>query len=120
MRVQARTTAGRPSNAVPVAIHAPGRPCRDAVDWFCESVEHATRAPFVVLARVDLDLRLVPRDPRYFVNLTTSVIFTDVKQRTRSDFVTEPPAGKTALRRSSSVSGNIVSHPGPHAARIVG
>jgi len=59
--VQARTPDGRPSNAVPIAVHAPGQPCRDAVDWFRESVEHAARAGFVVLARVSLDIHLAPR-----------------------------------------------------------
>src|ERR1035441_9839077 len=59
--VQARTPDGRPSNAVPIAVHAPGQACRDDVDWFRESVEHATRAGFVVLARVSLDIKLGPR-----------------------------------------------------------
>jgi uncharacterized protein (TIGR03437 family) len=59
--VLARAPDGRPSNAVPIAVHAPGQACRDEGDWFRESVEHATRAGFVVLARVSLDLKLGPR-----------------------------------------------------------
>jgi hypothetical protein len=64
--VQARTPDGRPSNAVPIAVHAPGQTCRDEVDWFRESVEHAARAGFVVLARVSLDIRLVPHSGSQF------------------------------------------------------
>src|ERR1039457_2548222 len=59
--VQARAPDGRPSNAVPIAVHAPGQACRDEVDWFRESVEHAARAGFVVLARVSLYIKLAPR-----------------------------------------------------------
>jgi uncharacterized protein (TIGR03437 family) len=56
--LQARAPDGRPSNAVPMAVHAPGQACRDDVDWFRESVEHAARAGFVALARVSLDIQL--------------------------------------------------------------
>jgi uncharacterized protein (TIGR03437 family) len=59
--VQARTRDGRPSNVIPMAVHAPGQACRDEVDWFRESVEHATRAGFVALARVSMAIKLVPR-----------------------------------------------------------
>ena len=59
--VQARGRDGRPSNVIPIAVHAPGDTCHDEVDWFRESVEHASRAGFVVLARVSLDLKLVLR-----------------------------------------------------------
>jgi uncharacterized protein (TIGR03437 family) len=59
--VQARTPDGRPSNVIPIAVHAPGQACRDEVDWFRTSVEHATRAGFVALARVSLGIRLAPR-----------------------------------------------------------
>ncbi len=54
--VQARTADGRPSNAIPIAVHAPGEPCRDGLDWFREGVEHATRAGFVLLTRVAIDV----------------------------------------------------------------
>ena len=64
--VLARTPDGRPSNAVPIAVHAPGQACRDEVDWFRDSVEHAARAGFVVLARVSLDIRFVPRSGSQF------------------------------------------------------
>src|ERR1019366_7119977 len=50
----------------PIAVHAPGQPCRDEVDWFRDSVEHAARAGFVVLARVSLDIRLVPHSGSQF------------------------------------------------------
>ena len=59
--VLARAPDGRPSNAVPIAVHAPGQACRDEVDWFRESVEHATRAGFVALARVSLDIKVSSR-----------------------------------------------------------
>jgi uncharacterized protein (TIGR03437 family) len=59
--VQARTRDGRPSNVIPIAVHAPGQACRDEVDWFRESVEHATRAGFVALARVSMAIKLAPR-----------------------------------------------------------
>ena len=59
--VQARTRDGRPSNVIPMAVHAPGQACRDEVDWFRESVEHATRAGFVALARVSMAIKLAPR-----------------------------------------------------------
>ena len=59
--VQARTRDGRPSNVMPMAVHAPGQACRDEVDWFRESVEHATRAGFVALARVSMAIKLAPR-----------------------------------------------------------
>jgi uncharacterized protein (TIGR03437 family) len=59
--VQARTRDGRPSNVIPIAVHAPGQACRDDVDWFRESVEHAARAGFVALARVSLAIKLAPR-----------------------------------------------------------
>src|ERR1017187_4061497 len=64
--VQARTRDDRPSNAVPIAVHAPGQACRDAVDWFRDSVEHAARAGFVVLARVSIDIRFVPHSGSQF------------------------------------------------------
>jgi uncharacterized protein (TIGR03437 family) len=64
--VQARTRDGRPSNAVPIAVHAPGEACRDEVDWFRDSVEHAARAGFVVLARVSIDIRFVPHSGSQF------------------------------------------------------
>jgi uncharacterized protein (TIGR03437 family) len=57
--VAGRTPEGRPTNVVPIAIHPPGRPCRDAVDWFRESVEHTANAGFFVLARISLDSGLV-------------------------------------------------------------
>jgi uncharacterized protein (TIGR03437 family) len=59
--VQARTPDGRPSNVIPIAVHAPGQACRDEVDWFRESVEHAARAGFVALARVSLAINPAPR-----------------------------------------------------------
>jgi hypothetical protein len=59
--VQARTRDGRPSNVIPIAVHAPGQACRDEVDWFRESVEHAARAGFVALARVSMAIKLAPR-----------------------------------------------------------
>ncbi len=49
--VQARAD-GRPSNVIGIAIHPAGQACRDEVDWFPESVRHAARAGFVVLARI--------------------------------------------------------------------
>jgi uncharacterized protein (TIGR03437 family) len=55
--VQARTSDGRPSNAVPIAVHPPGEACRDDLDWFRDSVEHAARAGFVALVRVSLELK---------------------------------------------------------------
>jgi len=58
--VQARTPDGRPSNAIPIAVHAPGEPCRDELDWFREGVERATRAGFLALARISLDMHLAP------------------------------------------------------------
>jgi uncharacterized protein (TIGR03437 family) len=58
--VQARARDGRPSNAIAIAVHAPGHACHDEVDWFRDSVEHAARAGFVVLARVSIDIRFVP------------------------------------------------------------
>ena len=58
---QARTRDGRPSNAIPIAVHAPGEVCRDQFDWFRESVEKAKRAGFVALARVSIDMHIAPR-----------------------------------------------------------
>ncbi len=64
--VQARTPDGRPSNVIPVAVHPPGQACHDAVDWFRDSVEHATSAGFVLLARLSLDIHLAPHSgPRF-------------------------------------------------------
>ena len=57
--VQARTRDGRPSNAVAIAVHAPGQACRDDLDWFRDSVEHAAHAGFVALVRVSLELKPV-------------------------------------------------------------
>jgi len=63
--VQARA-AGRPSNVIGIAIHPIGRDCRDQFDWFRESVEHATRAGFVVLARILLGAQAsAGADPGY-------------------------------------------------------
>jgi uncharacterized protein (TIGR03437 family) len=59
--VLARTPEGRTTNAAHIAVHAPGQPCRDELDWFRESVERADRAGFIVLARVSLDARFAPR-----------------------------------------------------------
>jgi uncharacterized protein (TIGR03437 family) len=64
--VLARTADGRTSNAVHMEVHAPGQPCRDEVDWFRESVEHADRAGFVVLAHVSLDVHPTPRAGEQF------------------------------------------------------
>jgi len=58
--LQVRTLDGRPSNAIPIAVHAPGEPCRDELDWFREGVEQATRAGFLALARISLDMHLAP------------------------------------------------------------
>jgi uncharacterized protein (TIGR03437 family) len=54
--VQARTADHRPSNAIPIAVHTPGEPCRDELDWFREGVEQAGRAGFVALARISIDV----------------------------------------------------------------
>ena len=54
--VQARA-AGRPSNVIGIAIHPVGQACQDQVDWFQDSVRHAARAGFVVLARISLDAK---------------------------------------------------------------
>ena len=54
--VEARTADNRPTNAVPIAVHPAGEPCRDDLDWFREGVEHARRAGFVALARVSMDI----------------------------------------------------------------
>ena len=54
--VQARA-AGRPSNVIGIAIHQVGQGCQDQVDWFQDSVRHAARAGFVVLARIALDAK---------------------------------------------------------------
>jgi uncharacterized protein (TIGR03437 family) len=58
--VQARTLDGLPSNAIPIAVHAPGEPCRDELDWFREGVEKARRAGFLALARISIDMHLGP------------------------------------------------------------
>jgi uncharacterized protein (TIGR03437 family) len=49
--VQARA-AGRPSNVIGIAIHPVGQPCQDQFDWFHDSMLHAARGGFVVLARI--------------------------------------------------------------------
>jgi len=54
--VQARTADHRPSNAIPIAVHTPGEPCRDELGWFREGVEQARRAGFVALARISIDV----------------------------------------------------------------
>ena len=54
--VQARTADHRPTNAAAIAVHAPGEPCRDALDWFREGVETARQAGFVALARISVDI----------------------------------------------------------------
>jgi uncharacterized protein (TIGR03437 family) len=64
--VQALTLDGRPTNAVPVAIHPAGQACRDEVDWFRESVENAARAGFLVLARISMDVHFTPRAGSHF------------------------------------------------------
>ncbi|MGD0869133.1 MAG: hypothetical protein ABSB88_06260 [Bryobacteraceae bacterium] len=51
--VQARA-AGRPGNVIGIAIHPVGHACQDQVAWFHDSVLHAARAGFVVLARISL------------------------------------------------------------------
>lgn len=50
---------GRVTNFAAIAVHPPGEPCRDRLDWFRESVEHASTAGFAVLARISL---LLDRD----------------------------------------------------------
>jgi uncharacterized protein (TIGR03437 family) len=50
--VQAVTPAGRASNTVSLAIHEPGRPCSDRVDWFREPAATARNMGFLILARV--------------------------------------------------------------------
>jgi len=47
-------TTGRPTNFTAARIHAPNEPCHDQVDWFRDTVEHATSAGVVALARITL------------------------------------------------------------------
>jgi len=54
--VEGRTADNRPTNGVGIAVHAPGEPCRDALDWYRESAEQARRAGFVALARISVDV----------------------------------------------------------------
>ncbi|MDE3164861.1 MAG: hypothetical protein KGN36_03570 [Acidobacteriota bacterium] len=54
--VQGRVPGGPSSNVVPIALHAAGEPCHDAVDWLRRSVEQSARAGYLVLARISLDL----------------------------------------------------------------
>jgi hypothetical protein len=63
--VQAVTGDGRSTNSIPVAIHPPGQPCPDDVDWFRESVEHAPRAGYFVLARIAIAIEIAHKGERY-------------------------------------------------------
>lgn len=56
----ARAAEGAVSNALALAIHASGVPCRDQVAWFRGALEHATRGGYVLLARIQLDAPLLP------------------------------------------------------------
>ncbi len=53
--------SGGTANAMAAAIHPPGQPCHDAVDWFRGAVEQAGNAGYVVLARIQLDSSFVAR-----------------------------------------------------------
>jgi len=59
--VLARVPGGPASNVIAAAIHPAGLPCHDPVDWFRGAVEHATRAGYVVLARIQMDSGVVAR-----------------------------------------------------------
>ena len=63
--VQLLTRDGRSTNSIPIAIHPRGEPCRDDVDWFRESVLHAPRAGYLVLARLSLDIEIAHKGSRY-------------------------------------------------------
>jgi uncharacterized protein (TIGR03437 family) len=52
--VQALAVEGRPSNTVSLAVHRPGRPCRDRVDWFRHSAGRASRTGFFAMARISM------------------------------------------------------------------
>ena len=90
--VQARAADGRPSNAVSIAVHAPGTPCRDEFDWFRESVERARSAGFVALARISLDMHFGPRAGSRF-QFDYGVASFGRQESGQREFPPLPPAG---------------------------
>lgn len=56
--VVGRVPGGHVTNTIPIALHLPGQPCHDQVDWF-GGVAPAT-AGFAVLARVLIHSRFAP------------------------------------------------------------
>jgi uncharacterized protein (TIGR03437 family) len=51
--IQARV-GNRPSNVIAISIHPAGRPCSGQIEWLDKTVQHATRAGFIALARISL------------------------------------------------------------------
>ena len=90
--VQARTADGRPSNAIAIAIHAPGAPCHDELDWFRESVEKARNAGFLALARVSIDLHL-PRKAASQYQFDYGIASFGRQESGQRQFPPMPPAG---------------------------
>jgi hypothetical protein len=90
--VQARTADLRPSNAIPLAVHAPGEPCRDELDWFREGVEHATRAGFLALARISLDMHFEPHAGSQF-QFDYGIASFGQQESGQRQFPPLPPAG---------------------------
>jgi uncharacterized protein (TIGR03437 family) len=94
--VQARTADGRPSNAIAIAVHAPGAPCHDELDWFRESVEKARNAGFLALARVSIDLNL-PRKSASQFQFDYGIASFGRQESGQRQFPPMPPAGTCTL-----------------------
>jgi uncharacterized protein (TIGR03437 family) len=90
--VQARTGDGRPSNAIAIAVHTPGAPCHDELDWFRESVEKAHNAGFLALARVSIDLHL-PRKSGSQYQFDYGIASFGRQESGHRQFPPMPPAG---------------------------
>jgi len=94
--VLARTADGRPSNAIPIAIHAPGEPCRDELDWFREGVEQARNAGFLALLRVSVDMHLAPHMSSQF-HFDYGIASFGRQESGQREFPPLPPAGACSV-----------------------
>jgi len=94
--VQARTADGRPSNAIAIAVHAPGEPCRDELEWFREGVEKARNAGFLALARVSIDMHLAKRVGSQF-QFDYGIASFGRQESGQRQFPPLPPAGTCTL-----------------------
>jgi uncharacterized protein (TIGR03437 family) len=102
-------TGGRPSNAISIAVHPRGEPCKDELDWFHAGVK---RAGYVVLARVFFDMRLAPNADSRF-QFDYGIASFGQQETGQRQFPPLPPAGTctvfTARLRLREILGQVRS-----------